>query len=82
MLIDNIKPEILVRLNKDYEKYNTSINHLYNVLSNKQVYSQLTIDEIKDIITFAELCTVNWKASDLLYGDKILKQDYNYKYGN
>ena len=81
MLIDEIKPEILIKLNQDYEKYNTCINHIMDILSTKDVYSQLTIDEIKDIITFAELCTVNWKASDLLYGDKILKQDYNYKYG-
>ena len=81
MLIDQIKPEVLVRLDKDYEKYNTSINHIYNILANKQVYSQLTIDEIKDIITFAELCTNNWQVTDFLYGDRILKQEYNYKYG-
>ena len=34
MLIDQIKPEILVSLNKDYEKYNTSINHIYNKFKN------------------------------------------------
>ena len=81
MLIDQIKPEILVRLDKDYEKYNTSINHIYNILANKQVYSQLTIDEIKDIVTFAELDYINWSPSDVLFGDRMLKQEYNYKYG-
>ena len=75
MLIDQIKPEILVRLDKDYEKYNLSINELYNSLSTKYVYSQLTIDEIKDIITFAELCTNNWQVTDFLYGDKILNNN-------
>ena len=75
MLIDNIKPEILVRLDKDYEKYNTSINHLYNVLSNKQVYSQLTIDEIKDIVMFAGLDYIDWSPSDILFGDKILNNN-------
>jgi len=75
MLIDDIKPEILVKLNQDYEKYNLSINALYDSLSTKYVYSQLTIDEIKDIITFAELCTVDWQATDLLYGDKILNNN-------
>jgi len=75
MLIDDIKPEILVKLNKDYEKYNLSINELYNSLSTKYVYSQLTIDEIKDIITFAELCTNNWQVTDFLYGDKILNNN-------
>jgi len=81
MLIDQIKPEILVRLDKDYEKYNTSINHIYNILANKQVYSQLTIDEIKDIVMFAGLDYMHWSPSDLLFGDRMLKQDYNYKYG-
>jgi hypothetical protein len=75
MLIDDIKPEILVKLNQDYEKYNLSINELYNSLSTKYVYSQLTIDEIKDIITFAELCTNNWQVTDFLYGDKILNNN-------
>jgi hypothetical protein len=48
---------------------------LYNSLSTKYVYSQLTIDEIKDIITFAELCTNNWQVTDFLYGDKILNNN-------
>ena len=81
MLIDQIKPEILLKLDKEYEKYNTSINHIYNVLSTKEVYSQLTIDEIKDILTFAGLDYMDWSQSDLLFGDRMLKQDYNYKYG-
>ena len=75
MLIDQIKPEILVRLDKDYEKYNTSINHIYNILANKQVYSQLTIDEIKDIVMFAGLDYIDWSPSDILFGDKILNNN-------
>jgi len=75
MLIDEIKPEILVKLNQDYEKYNMSINEIYNVLSTKQVYSQLTMQEIKDIIAFAELSTSDWQVTDFLYGDKILNNN-------
>ena len=75
MLIDEIKPEILVKLNQDYEKYNMSINEIYNVLSTKQVYSQLTMQEIKDIIVFAELSTSDWQVTDFLYGDKILNNN-------
>ena len=81
MLIDQIKPEILAKLDKDYEQYNTSINYIYNVLSTKEVYSQLTISEIKDIFTFASLDFDDYSPSDLLFGDRMLKQDYNYKYG-
>ncbi len=72
MLIDEIKPEILITLDKSYEKYNTSINYIYNILAAKQVYSQLTIDEVKDIVTFADLNFGEWSGSDILFGDKIL----------
>ena len=75
MLIDDIKPEILVKLDKDYEKYNTSINYIYNMLATKQVYSQLTIYEIKDIVTFAELDFSKWSGSDIIFGDKILNNN-------
>ena len=72
MLIDKIKPEILVSLNKDYEKYNTSVNHIYNVLATKEVYSQLTINELSEIIMFSELNLSEWNSTDILFGDKIL----------
>jgi len=51
------------------------INEIYNVLSTKQVYSQLTMQEIKDIIVFAELSTSDWQVTDFLYGDKILNNN-------
>mgnify|MGYP005695712683 CR=1 FL=1 len=75
MLIDEIKPEILITLDKSYEKYNTSINYIYNVLAAKQVYSQLTIDEVKDIVTFADLNFGEWSGADILFGDKILNNN-------
>ena len=75
MLIDEIKPEILITLDKSYEKYNTSINYIYNVLAAKQVYSQLTIDEVKDIVTFANLNFGEWSGADILFGDKILNNN-------
>ena len=51
------------------------------MLATKQVYAQLTIDEIKDIFTFASLDYMEYSPSDLLFGDRMLKQEYNYKYG-
>ena len=72
MLIDQIKPEILVKLDKDYEKYNTSVNHIYNVLATKEVYSQLTINELSEIIMFSELNLSEWNSTDILFGDKLL----------
>jgi len=72
MLIDQIKPEVLLSLNKDYEKYNTSVNEIYNTLANKEVYSQLTIYELSEIVMFANLNLSEWSPADILFGDKIL----------
>ena len=35
MLIDQIKPEILVRLDENYEEYNLCVNSVYDKLSTK-----------------------------------------------
>ena len=74
MLIDQIKPEILVKLDKNYEEYNWCVNNIYDKLSTHVIYSQLEISDVRDIITFANLDTSNWQAVDFLFGTKILNK--------
>ena len=74
MLIDDIKPEILVKLDKNYEKYNLCVNNVYDKLSTKCIFGQLEISDVRDIITFANLDTSNWQAVDFLFGTKILNK--------
>ena len=74
MLIDDIKPEILVRLDKNYEEYNLCVNGVYDKLSTKSIYGQLDISDVRDIITFANLDTSDWQAVDFLFGSKILNK--------
>ena len=74
MLIDDIKPEILARLDENYEQYNTCVNAVYNKLSTSVIYGQLSISDIRDIITFAELSTSDWQQVDFLFGSKILNK--------
>ena len=74
MLIDQIKPEVLVKLDKNYEKYNVCINSVYNKLSTSVIYGQLDISDVRDIITFAELDTSDWQQVDFLFGSKILNK--------
>ena len=71
MLIDQIKPEILVKLDENYEEYNLCVNSVYDKLSTSAIYSQLEISDVRDIITFANLDTSNWQAVDFLFGTKI-----------
>ncbi len=75
MLIDDIKPEILVKLDKNYEEYNLCVNNIYDKLSTKCIFSQLEISDVRDIITFAHLDTSNWQAVDFLFGSKILNKN-------
>ena len=74
MLIDQIKPEILVKLDENYEKYNLCVNNVYDKLSTSVIFSQLEISELRDIITFANLDTSDWQPVDFLYGSKILNK--------
>ena len=81
MLINQIKPEILVKLDKNYEKYTLCVNNVYEKLSTKCIYGQLDVSDVRDIITFAGLDTSDWQAVDFLFGTRLLKQQYNHKYG-
>ena len=75
MLIDDIKPEILAKLDKNYEQYNLCVNGVYDKLSTSCVYGQLDISDVRDIITFAELSTSDWQPVDFLFGTKILNKN-------
>ena len=76
MLIDDIKAEILVKLDENYEKYNLCVNNVYDKLSTKCIFGQLDVSDVRDIITFAGLDTSDWQAVDFLFGSKILNK-YN-----
>ena len=57
MLIDEIKPEILAKLDTNYEEFNLCVNSVYDKLSTTVTYGQLDISDVRDIITFGELST-------------------------
>jgi hypothetical protein len=81
MLINQIKPEILARLDENYEQYNASVNSVYDKLSTSLVYGDLSVSDVRTIITFADLSTTDWNYVDFLHGTKLLNNEYNHKYG-
>lgn len=81
MLIDQIKPEILAKLDENYEQYNASVNSVYDKLSTSTVYGDLSVSDVRTIITFADLSTTDWNYVDFLHGTKLLNNEYNHKYG-
>ena len=70
-LYDKLKPEIKEILNKEAENYSICIECIFDDLKTKTRYSELTIDDVKLIHTFANLSTYKLIASDILYGEHI-----------
>ena len=70
-LYEQLKPEIKATLCKEAENYEACIECIFEELKTKTRYSELTIDDIKMIHTFANLSTYKLLASDILYGEHI-----------
>jgi hypothetical protein len=70
-LYQRLKPEIKDKLETEAEIYNTSVNCIFEDLKTKTRYSELTIDSIRTLHTFAELYTYKLTSSDVLFGEHI-----------
>mgnify|MGYP003137969226 CR=1 FL=1 len=71
-LYDKLKPEIKAKLEANYaEGYVASIDYIFNKLQTKDRYSELTIDDVKTLNTFAEQQVHSIKQIDLMYGDHL-----------
>ena len=70
-LYQRLKPEIKDKLETEAEIYNTSVNGIFEDLKTKTRYSELTIDSIRTLHTFAELYTYKLTSSEVLFGDHI-----------
>ena len=70
-LYDKLKPEIKAKLEANYVKYSASVDYIFNKLQTKDRYSELTIDDVKTLNTFAEQQIRSIKQIDLMYGDHL-----------
>ncbi len=71
-LYDQLKPEIKAKLEENYaEGYVTSIEFIFKQLKTKDRYSELTIDEVKTLNTFASADYFQLNHIDLMYGDHL-----------
>ena len=72
-LFDKLKPHIKDKLDAQAKEY-VSISYIYDNLKTKNRYSDLTIDDIKTIHTFAEVWCSDIDGLDLMYGDHLFNQ--------
>ena len=75
-LYQRLKPEVKAGLeSKSNDRYKFSTNIIVSLLKSKQFYSDLTIDQVKNIIVFSD---VNPKSVfDIQYGDFLFEPSLN-----
>jgi len=75
-LYQRLKPETKAGLeNIKNKRYKFSIDIIVSLLKSKQFYSDLTIDEVKNIIVFSEIEPKS--VFDMKFGDFLFEPDLN-----
>mgnify|MGYP003123921778 CR=1 FL=1 len=69
---DNLLPDVKSSLQASARKYSSAKRLKYTLMS-KLMWSELTIDEVRDLLTYGDLDS--WKLDNLsfMYGNKIVK---------
>lgn len=79
-IYERLKPEIKEALHSDENKdYKFSINRIVERLSKETFYSDLSINDISSLYTYAGIELIKTSVWDFKYGDNILiSKDYEY----
>ena len=76
-LIDKVKPEILSALEKDAKiNYSASYKYIIASLKNVNIYRELSINEVDQLITFLPNELHPNGRVDFYYGDYLLKKEH------
>ena len=72
-LYDKLKPELKQGIENNMEKYKFSCHSLVTVLKSKHLYSQLTIEEVRQLLIWSDHSSVDidWK-----YGEQLFNRLY------
>ena len=71
-IYENLKPELQTELDSSSVKYSTAMRLKYVLLS-KFYWSELTVDNVKDLVTYTGQSTSQVSAFGFMYGDAFLK---------
>jgi hypothetical protein len=70
---DELLPDVKKELQASAREY-SSAKRLKYILMTKYVWSHLTIDEMRDLLTYTKLKSWKLEPESFMYGDKILIQ--------
>ena len=72
-LYEKLKPEFKEILEKNKEKYKFSCTEVITILKSKNLYSELTIREVRDLLTWSDSRfnreDLEWKFGEDLFGE-------------
>ena len=69
---DNLLPDVKTGLQESARKYGSAKRLKYTLMS-KTMWSELTIGEAKDLITFGNIDSWKLDSLSLMYGSKIVR---------
>ena len=72
-IYDELKPEYKTELNANARKYSSAKRLKYTLMS-KVSWQELTLGEISSMTTYCDIYTHKLSASDVIYGNQILKE--------
>ena len=68
---DNLLPDVKKALQASARKYSAAKRLKYTLMS-KTMWYELTIDDVRDLISYSELNSWELKAYSFMYGDNII----------
>lgn len=71
-LYKQLLPDVKFKLKQNKVKYTNSVNHIIAKLHVYTRYSEMTIDDIKTLTTFAEIDIQDWTTYDWKWGEKLI----------
>lgn len=69
---DNLLPDVKKELQASARKYSSAKRLKYTLMS-KLMWNELTIDEMRDLMTYSNINSYDMSAYSFMYGDKIIK---------
>tara|TARA_R110001592_G_scaffold270731_1_gene537179 strand:- start:192 stop:428 length:237 start_codon:yes stop_codon:yes gene_type:complete len=70
---DNLLPDVKTALQTSARKYSSAKRLKYTLMS-KLMWNELTIDEMRDLITYGELQSWNLNSYAFMYGENIIQR--------
>ena len=71
-LYKQLKPELRKKLNENCKNYE-SVNRIKYILMSKTMWHELTVDNVKDLLLWADIDNRTISSHGMLYGDNIIE---------